>query len=394
MVPSMDPRNLRAWWSHRQGLDGTLAGKSPAAALERSGWARSVAGAGPYLGIFARTGAGREATDQSVAELAIHELPSARGCTYVVPQSEFALALKVGQAFAGGDMSAARTLGVTDAEVAKLCDAVLQALGSGPLEPDELRQAVGGAARSLGEAGRKKGITTTLPLALGRLQPAGEIRRIPTNGRLDNQRYRYALWQPNPLAGFTLSAEEAYTELARRYFAWTGPATLAEFQWFSGLGAKAAKAAVEPLALEPVGQERLIPPGLRREFEKYRAPAKPRYSLVGSLDAILLLRRNLPTVMDEADYRRTGGVADLPSHAILDRGCVIGFWEFDPAAASIVWMTFAPADAKLRDAVRRSEAFVRDELGDARSFSLDSPRSRAPRIEAMRAASLSGPDPS
>ena len=34
-------------------------------------------------------------------------------------------------------------------------------------------------------------------------------------------------------------------------------------------------------------------------------------------------------------------------------------------------------------AVERTERFVRDDLGDARSFSLDSPKSRAPRIEAL-----------
>ena len=34
---------------------------------------------------------------------------------------------------------------------------------------------------------------------------------------------------------------ESFTELARRYFRWIGPATLAEFQWFAGLGVKAAK---------------------------------------------------------------------------------------------------------------------------------------------------------
>jgi len=34
--------------------------------------------------------------------------------------------------------------------------------------------------------------------------------------------------------------------------------------------------------------------------------------------------------------------------------------------------------------VQRTERFVRDQLGDARSFSLDSPESRAPRIAALR----------
>src|SRR5450631_199515 len=91
---------LRAWWSHRQGLDGSQAGAAPAEVLERTGWARSVGGVGPYLTLFARAGTSRESADQAVASLRIHELPAARGCTYVVPASEFALALKAGRSFA------------------------------------------------------------------------------------------------------------------------------------------------------------------------------------------------------------------------------------------------------------------------------------------------------
>lgn len=41
-------------------------------------------------------------------------------------------------------------------------------------------------------------------------------------------------------------------------------------------------------------------------------------------------------------------------------------------------------NAALRRAVARTEVFVRDELGDARSMSLDSPKSRQGRIEALR----------
>ena len=61
--------------------------------LERSGWSRSVGGCGPYLTLFARAGLSRADADAAVAKLQIHELPSARGCTYVVPSSDFALAL-------------------------------------------------------------------------------------------------------------------------------------------------------------------------------------------------------------------------------------------------------------------------------------------------------------
>ncbi|MBZ5725847.1 MAG: winged helix DNA-binding domain-containing protein [Acidobacteriia bacterium] len=384
---------LRAWWWHRQGLDGALSGAAPSAVLEQTGWARSVGGVGPYLTLFARAGTAREAADQAAANLEIHELPSARGCTYVVPGSEFALALKAGESFSSGDLKTAYKLGVTDKEVDKLCDAVREALAKGPLDPEEIRAATGSAARHLGDEGKKKGMITTLPLALGRLQTTGDIRRVPVNGRLDQQRYRYTLWQPNPLAKFTLSADEVQTELARRYFAWTGPGTLAEYQWFSALSAKAAKAAIEPLKLVPIEGDRLMLPKDREKFEAFQVPRQPQYALVSSIDGISLLRRDLASLAEAADLKRKffaeeggRGVLDLPSHGIFDRGRLVGLWEFDPEAGSVAWTAFIAKNQDLEKAVARTEQYVRDELGDARSFSLDSPKSRAPRIAALRKA--------
>jgi hypothetical protein len=95
----MEIPTLRAWWAHRQGLDGAYAGKPAAEVLAKTGRARSVGGAAPYLTPFARAGLSREAVDRAVEEVAICELPSARGCTYVVPAADFALALKVGEGF-------------------------------------------------------------------------------------------------------------------------------------------------------------------------------------------------------------------------------------------------------------------------------------------------------
>jgi hypothetical protein len=393
----MNATKLRAWWSHRQGLDGLLRGKAPAAVLARSGWARSVGGVGPYLTLFARAGTSREAADAAVAALEIHELPSARGCTYVLPAKDFALGLKVGEAFGGGEMKVATKLGVTDKEIGKLCDAVLAALGNDALDPDEIRQATGKASRSLGEEGKKKGLTTTLPIALGRLQTRGEIRRVPTNGRLDQQRYKYVRWRPSPLAGYNASLTDAYTELARAFFRWVGPATLGELQWFSALGVKASKQAVEPLCLVPVeeGSDRLLLPEDLKAWRAFDAPETPQYSLVSSLDPIAATRRDLQSLLDAKDHERSvvvdsgkrpmGGLSDLPSHAIFDRGRLIGLWEYDPEAKEIVWATLGIKPTKaLTAAVEQTQSYVRDQLGDARSFSLDSPKSRLPRIQHLR----------
>jgi hypothetical protein len=393
----MNDAKLRAWWWQRQGLDGSREGTSPAAVLARSGWARSVGGVGPYLTLFSRARISREAADAAVAKLQIHELPTARGCTYVVPAGDFALGLTVGRSFGEGDMRTAAKLGVTEKEVETLCDAVLAALGEEPLDPEAIREATGKAARNLGEEGKKKGMITTLPLALGKLQASGDIRRVPVGGRLDQQRYKYIRWTPNPLAKSKMSERDALTELARRFFRWVGPATMKELQWFSGLGVKATKDAVASLDLQPAeeGSDRLLLPDDVAAFRAFKPGSEPQYALVSSLDPISATRRDVSTLVDEKDRgameqvsmgdRPGSSLMDLAAHAILDRGRLIGLWEFDSEAGEIVWATFGVKKTKqLSAAVEETEAFVRDQLGDARSFSLDSPKSRKPKLEAMR----------
>jgi len=394
----MDTKKLRAWWWVRQGLDGSLARARPDEVLAKAGWARSVGGVGPYLSLFARAGTTRADVDAAIARLEIHELPSARGCTYVLPASDFAIGLRAAQAFADAPIRQAEKLGVTAKELDTLCEAVLGALGKEPLGPDEIRKATGDASRSLGEEGKKKGVGTTLPLALGRLQALGEIRRVPSNGRLDNQRYGYVRWKDNPLRKYRGSVDDAQREIAARFFRWVGPATLGELQFFLGAGVKVSKEIAGALGLVPpeAGSDRLLLPEDAEAFRAFEAPkAKSVPVLVGSLDSVSAARRDVRTLLDDADVERKvvvdrkvgtlGGLADLPSHAILDGGRLVGLWEYDFDAGRIVWASFVGKTKALEAAVARTEAYVRDELGDARSFSLDSPKSRAPKLDALRA---------
>ena len=92
------------------------------------------------------------------------------------------------------------------------------------------------------------------------------------------------------------------------------------------------------------------------------------------------------SVQGEKGTCELGSLSDLTSNAILDRGAVVGLWEYDPDTSSIAWHSFGRADKALNEAVSRTEAYIREQLGDARSFSLDSPKSRVPRINAIRAA--------
>jgi hypothetical protein len=235
-----------------------------------------------------------------------------------------------------------------------------------------------------------------LPLALGRLEAAGEIRRVPNNGRLDQKRYSYSSWRNNPLTRLHLSDEEAHIELARHYFRWIGPARLAHFQWFSGLSARAARSAIAPLGLIPLdaGDDRLMYPDDRDALHAFQLPAGPQVTLTSYFDNLVHLRRDVLGLLVDEGHRRylygedgaqqTGGLSDLQSHPIFDRGTLIGLWESDPETRSIVWATFDQPPPTLPEAVSRLEAFIRDELGDDRSFTLDDPKRRLPRIASLR----------
>lgn len=392
----MTEATLCAWWSHRQGLDGSLAGATSATVLAQSGWARSVGGVGPYLSLFARARIARHQVDADVAALAIHELPAARGCTYVVPHDDFAIALANAGRFDDADLRVAEKLGVTRRELDALCAVLADIIADEPLDPDTIRARAGTAVRNLGDEGRKKGMITTLPVALGLLQTQGRIRRVPVGGRLDQQRYKYVRFRPSPMHGTPFTPAAALTELARRYFRWVGPATMKEFQWFSGGGVKATNDAVRPLGLVDAGDGRLLLPEDVDAFRAFEAPTAPQYALVSSLDAISAARRDVSTLVDARNREavaaldlgdRAGArLMDLAAHAMLDRGRLIGYWEFDSTAGEIVWMTFSTtADKALRSTIAETEEFVRTNLGDARSFSLDSPKSREPKLAALRA---------
>ncbi len=388
---------LRAWWSHRQGLNGAPQKQaSPAAVLAQSGWARSVGGCGPYLTLFSRASISREIADRAQTLLEIHELPSARACTYVLPAEDFPLALALAQGAGNGEMRVAERLGVTGKEIDKLGQAVLAALEKGPLEPDGIRETIGKAVRSLGAEGQKKGLSSTLPVALGQLQRAGDIRRIPVNGRLDQQRYQYTLWRPNPLRNAKIDPGEAAIELAKRYFRWIAPASASDFQTFAGIGVKAAKAALEPLKLEPSSKnsELLLPPNDRDAFEAFVPPKDPCYRLVANLDSFLLLRRDLSLLLEAKDAKHPllppDLLATIQSPVILDRGRIVGLWEYDSESESIAYMTFIKQDSLLKQAVATTEEYIRTQLGDARTFSLDSAKRRALRIAALRARNPEG----
>jgi len=390
----VDRGKLRAYRAHKQGLIGEpFANLSPAEILDQTGWVRGVGSAAPYQHFATRANFRREQIDKAVANLEIHELPAVRGCTYIVPASDFALALRFSQAndvFA--PTSPERALGVTKEELQSLAESTLKALTSGPLQISDIKKELGGQVRSFGEEGKKRGISTDLPGVINRLQTTGQIRRIPTNGRLDQEKYIYTLWEDNPLHGVQPSPEELHAELADQYFRWVGPATIDEFRWFTSLPAGKSKLAFENAGLIAIDDQYYASPEDADNFASFKTLSEPDIKILASLDNLVLLAKCLYDIVDESDYTKsfdgvnlgsTKGFGDPTCHMITDRGRLIGYWLYNPESEQIVYKSWAGDANLIENAILKTQNRIKEELGDFRSFSLDSPKSRLGRIQLL-----------
>jgi hypothetical protein len=286
-----------------------------------------------------------------------------------------------------------------------LAPGVLAAL-TGPMTTDAIRKAFQGDITSFGDAGKKVGLSSPLPLALRLLELAGKIERTLDGGRLDTERY---LWR-RTAGKLPAPARDHEAQLARvvdAFLGFAGPATLAQLSAWSGHPQRDLKAAIARLDAVEVVVEAMGAAHLRRADLAARPPP-PRGTALLALEDNYLNSHGVAVVTDprhhafEVDlWGGTGKPAPLGkanhmlSRSIVVDGVVAGFWEVDPRSAGAVWHTFEPAPAPLARTLDELTAatarFLLDELGHARVFTLDTMddvQTRADRI-----AQLTGKKP-
>ena len=108
----------------------------------------------------------------------------------------------------------------------------------------------------------------------------------------------------------------------------------------------AAKAAIAGLDHPLAGTDLLATPATLAELRTYAVPATSQIALIGWLDGLVLLRRDLDGVTDAAD--RDHPCARRPARRpvapltdchirIVDRGRLIGLCDYDPGTEEVVW---------------------------------------------------------
>ncbi len=400
---------LRAGWTLGHGLDAPNAG-DVLQTIARAGWPRTLGGVDVYLSLLARNpDLDPAALDRAVCvDRAAEVVPAARGCIYVVPASEVATCLRFAdQGWLKRTLRDCEKAGVSRTEFEAAVAAVGDALDDTPLATEKLRERLpAGVVRSLGEAGKKVGMSTVLPAAIRALEFQGLAARTQADGHLRNERYVWRRRSPD-LSAAVASTDPltAHRMLAQHYFAVAAPARVRDFADWAGLGLKDAQAAVvhldllaatvagckEPYLLPAVLADRL------REAVEVRSPR-----LLSLVDPLLDYRGNALPALFDPDYHgielpapggKSAPIAQLTSlwqRCIFDGGAMCGIWEFDPDARAVVVAPFRPlAVARqrlLRIEIERTTVLLRDRLGDARAYSLDSDKSLRERTAWVRAS--------
>ncbi len=406
-MPAITQAQLRADWATRQGL-GDPRPAHPVDLITERGWPRTLGGAEAYLSVMARSGPLQGSTlDDAVEAGELWVLPAARGCIYVVPRVDVPLALRWGWLTAKRrtdlDVTKAGTSWEEIEGIATVCFEVLQ---TQELSTQKLRRALpDGTVRSLGERGKKVGMSSPMPLALRLLESRGRIRRVQATGRLDKETYAWRVLETSPFEGVDLAEDTAglAVEIGRRFLQHSGPATRKELAAWSGCGQRDAKAALEALGAVVVDVEGANPKDpfhvLPDEVDSVGQGDPGGWALVPMIDPWTDYRSLLTYLADSADHDRefrVGGARTKPLHALktvwqrvlVYQGRLAGLWEYDPEAESVVAGLFRDVSSSelvgLEERMEEVTRFLRDDLGHGRSFSLDTSKSMMGRVAVVR----------
>jgi hypothetical protein len=408
----IDLGRARAHWHQRQGL---AAAPAKAAKVEEvvaaTGWPRTLGGADVYLAVRARLpGMSRKTLDDAVAGSRLQVIPAVRSSVYLVPRPEVPLVLRVAEEqYRRRTERELQKAGVDEKEITTLGTEVVKVLRNGPLSQDGLRQALPeGSIRNLGERGKKAGMSSPLPTALRYLEFEGKVERTLEGTRLDSERYEWRLPAKNPFTGVKVPSDpvDRHAAIARRFFQSAGPATWRELSNWTALAQKDASEAMARLPLAPVIIEGYADDAFVLEDDlpalRAPAPAAKTFSFLAFEDNFIVLHGGPAAFVDPRHHGRSipvwgttrattlGQATHMSMRALADGDQIGGLWEYDPDAKRVVFGTFDPLPPARRKIVEGQAEelgrFLREELGHARSFVLDTEsalRERARLVKAL-----------
>jgi hypothetical protein len=170
---------------------------------------------------------------------------------------------------------------------------------------------------------------------LAHLVMHAELEGAICSGPRRGKQFTYALLAERAPKARALTREAALAELARRYFASHGPATLRDFVWWSGLRVKDAAAGV---VLGKVDALKTPPRACSAPGANY---------LFSNYDEYLIAYRDRDAVLDPGRARNLGFLQEFPHQIVLD-GRVAGSWRrhLSDTRATVVAKPFNPLNKR------------------------------------------------
>jgi winged helix DNA-binding protein len=318
----VDVERLRAWTYERQKLG--RAAPHGAAALKAVVGVYSAHPSAP-LSLHARA---KKLDAASFGRLDAIRLPAMRQSIHLLPRGTAHLAFRATPAPANDRVKRFRYFKLTDERYETLRRELLKAARE-PLTQEEMRDATGAEAKEL------KGVSA-------QMTRDGELVRVAAGGLRSNA-LRYVAAEIDDA-----DADEALAWLAGEYLRAFGPIRAKDFQWWSGAGAKRAKAALAEHDTAELDDGLLILAGDAGAFEKVK-PLAGTVDLLPKWDCLQMGyapdgrdRFAHPDVIDRCyDFRGDG----VP--VILVDGEAAGTWAGGEPEF------FDGATKKVRDAVRQ-----------------------------------------
>jgi hypothetical protein len=181
----------------------------------------------------------------------------------------------------------------------------------------------------LAAALRRAGVEASGP-RLGLLMMRAELDALICSGPMRGKQFTYALLDERVPPARPRSREEGLAELATRYFASHGPASVRDFVWWSGLtthdarsGIDAARPALSRTMIDDVTYL-LVPSRRAVRLERPTAYLLPNY------DELLIAHKDRAVYHEPAASERPGSANHIFWHSLVIDGWLVGSWKRTP----------------------------------------------------------------
>ena len=153
-----------------------------------------------------------------------------------------------------------------------------------------------------------------------------ELSSVICSGATDGKKHTYALLDDRVPGKSTLSREEALAKLAEIYFRSHGPATIKDFEWWSGLTSAEARKALESVRSE---LSTLTVDSYKYWFREYFDIPENNQSafLLPAYDEFIISYIDRSASLEIRNHRRAVSENGLFRPVIVSGGKVVGLWK-------------------------------------------------------------------